>query len=394
MQKRRLATSLTGLALTISFICSPALAQLQLQRQGDVLQGDVFIDQEVWLENITGTIVGDDFTSLVDRTGDLINNGMPGNSGTLLSPQTLAWGVLTSTNPTTPPRAFQQRDFEVTDTPLIQIGGPSFLGGTPPVLTLDLDPELGPLEGIYLTPLPIGAFSGSFRTYLLYDGDTLLGRLDESEVTGSFGNRGGEFGWINTENLNVTQIEMRLGFDGLGTLIPPNILFSFDPQAQPAEETPQQQTLSFEDPSAFETVFGQGSFSGEDSIVSQGNGSLQIAPGYSNIQTPELSTSEFPSSVTGFSVDLFVGSQQPNPFYTGSLQTYIHAPSANIHNRYVGQVQLTNGAQDEFVTHSFSFSPDVVAALAGDVEDVRFRFVLNVNANSGPYFLDNIQLSE
>ena len=355
----------------------------------------MFVDQEVWLENTTGTIVGDDFTSLVDRFGERINNGIPGNSGTLLSPQTLAWGVLTSTNPAARPLAFQQRDFEVGDTPLIQIiGGLAFDGGTPPVLTLDLDPELGPLEGIYLTPLPIGAFSGKFRTYLLYDGDTLVERLDESEVTGSFGNRGGEFGWINTENLNVTQIEMRNGFDGLGTLIPTNILFSFDPQEQPPEETPQQQALSFEDPSVFETVFGQGSFTGEDSVVSDGNGSLQIAPGYSNTQTPQLSTSEFPSTTTGFSVDLFVGSQQPNPFYTGSLQTYIHAPSANIYNRYLGQVQLTNGIQDEFVTHSFSFSPDLTAALAGNVEDVQFRFVLNVNNNSGPYFLDNIQLSE
>ena len=141
-------------------------------------------------------------------------------------------------------------------------------------------------------------------------------------------------------------------------------------------------------------MFGQGSFSGEDTDVSDGNGSLQLNPTYTNVQTPPLSTSEFPALTAGFSVDLFVGSQQPNRYWVGSLQTYLHAPSANIYNRYLGQTQLTNVTQGEFVTHTFSFSPQVTAALAGNLEDVQLRFVLNVNGGSGPYYLDNIQLLE
>jgi hypothetical protein len=70
---------------------------------------------------------------------------------------------------------------------------------------------------------------------------------------------------------------------------------------------------------------------------------------------------------------------------------FIDVPSANIFNAYVGQVELNHTPRGQFRTHSWSLPAHVRTALASVHGPVRISFALNVNAGSGPYYLDNAQ---
>ena len=158
--------------------------------------------------------------------------------------------------------------------------------------------------------------------------------------------------------------------------------------------SPAQAILDFEDISGFTVINGNSELSASD-VASSGASSLEVeANGFTVVQSPELSTADLPAATNSVSVDLFVGSNQPNPFWIGAIQFYVHAPSANIFNAYVGQIELTGITQDEFTTLTFDLPSRIANALAGSHDDVQLRYALNVNRGSGPYFLDNIQFGE
>jgi len=130
-------------------------------------------------------------------------------------------------------------------------------------------------------------------------------------------------------------------------------------------------------------------------VASSGQTSLEVeGAGYSVIQSPELSTADLLPGATEVSVDLFIGSNQPNRYWVGAVQFYVHAPSAHLFNAYVGQIELTGLAQDEFSTLTFDLPQFISQRLNGSFDDVQLRFALNVNRGSGPYFFDNIQFAE
>ena len=134
---------------------------------------------------------------------------------------------------------------------------------------------------------------------------------------------------------------------------------------------------------------------GASDVASSGQTSLEVeGAGYSVVESPELSTNDLPLGITEVSIDLFVGSNQPNPFWIGALQFFVHAPSANLYNAYVGQIELTGIAQDEFTTLTFDLPAHIASALEGSHDDLQLRYALNVNQGSGPYYLDNIQFGE
>ena len=93
------------------------------------------------------------------------------------------------------------------------------------------------------------------------------------------------------------------------------------------------------------------------------------------------------------SVDLFVPSSQPNPFWTGALQMFLSCPSANVFNQYIGQVELTGKPQNRYSTLRFPLPAATQSTLAQSLSDCAFSFALNVNQTNRTWILDNLRFT-
>src|SRR4051794_41022292 len=60
------------------------------------------------------------------------------------------------------------------------------------------------------------------------------------------------------------------------------------------------------------------------------------------------------ASNSAFAVDLLLPTQQPNPSFLGSLQLYVSVPSRNVHNQFLGNVDLTGRPLGVFRTALFA----------------------------------------
>jgi hypothetical protein len=95
---------------------------------------------------------------------------------------------------------------------------------------------------------------------------------------------------------------------------------------------------------------------------------------------------------TQASVDLFIPSNQPNPFWLGALQMFLSCPSGAVNNQYIGQVELTGKPQNSYSTLRFPLSAAVRANLTRNLTDCSFSFGLNVNATGRKWLLDKLRL--
>jgi hypothetical protein len=114
--------------------------------------------------------------------------------------------------------------------------------------------------------------------------------------------------------------------------------------------------------------------------------------GYMTIESP-LFPSDDAGHVSKLLVDLFVPTGQPNPYWLGSLQSFLECPSANLFNAYVGQVELTGRPIGQFSTLSFSLPPNVAGTLAGNWNDCKIRLGLNVNQTGQVWVLDKLRFT-
>lgn len=174
------------LVFTLFLGSSSALAQSQ---------GLMFVDRDEWNTAITGTVLDDDFNSLVNVDGDLVIDTPTLDSQFLTNPQQLAWGQLSAILVPGPP------DFQSLTANVNEGEAAVFLRGEK--LIFDLDPTLGQFEGFFTK-----VFNQDIRLSL-FDGDTLVETLDEPDFYIAPEDRfPGEFGWVNTTGLNVTRIEV------------------------------------------------------------------------------------------------------------------------------------------------------------------------------------------
>ncbi len=151
--------------------------------------------------------------------------------------------------------------------------------------------------------------------------------------------------------------------------------------------------MGFEVPSLWQFIAGTGTLSSHTSPKTQGNASMQIqGNGYQQIQSVPLNTTHL-SEMNKIKVDLYVGNIQPNPYWIGEAQLFVHCPSAGLFNRYVGQVELTGLPRDVFNTLTFNLPSNILNALAGNYNDFSFSLSLNTNSGSGPYYFDNMRFS-
>ena len=90
------------------------------------------------------------------------------------------------------------------------------------------------------------------------------------------------------------------------------------------------------------------------------------------------------------SVQIRLPTSQPNPFWFGSVQLSVNAPSRGVYSVYLGQKALTGLPLGSFQRLDFTVPASVVTALgSGTYADLRFTIGLNV-PSSGPYLLDDL----
>jgi hypothetical protein len=126
--------------------------------------------------------------------------------------------------------------------------------------------------------------------------------------------------------------------------------------------------------------------------VTTGNSALAVqSPGYAEVVSRGFSTAELSKVTNSLSVDVFVPTTQPNPYWRGTLQLYATCPASGVYNRYLGQKDLLPLFTGEFNTLTFPPLPsDVVSALTKANAACSVKLALNVAAGSGEYVLDNL----
>ncbi|WP_437685514.1 hypothetical protein [Sorangium sp. So ce176] len=92
-------------------------------------------------------------------------------------------------------------------------------------------------------------------------------------------------------------------------------------------------------------------------------------------------------------LDFFTSPVQPNPSWLGAVAVQISIPSAGIHNQFVGTTNLSPLDQNAFSTFTYTLAAPTVTALNASPSDVSLTIELNVNAGSGPYFVDNLRFT-
>jgi hypothetical protein len=127
------------------------------------------------------------------------------------------------------------------------------------------------------------------------------------------------------------------------------------------------------------------------STVTQGSGALSVsAQGYTTITSRIFSTNILAGVTSNLSVDVYVPVQQPNPYWYGALQLFLSCPGANINSQYIGQQDLTHLFVNEFNTVNFALPSSIVSVLQTPSQTCTLSLVLNVNAGSGSWLLDNL----
>ena len=202
--KRYLSPPTTFLAMwafAALLISSTASAQV-VPSETDI--GQIVGSFDDFLAETTGTLVCEDIPALLDTSGNPILLS-PLEGAPLQASQPIASGQLSFEDDI----RFLQFPEDGVIIPSLSFSSPL---GDPQPLVLDLDPDLGKVEGLYL--------EGTGVTISLFDGDTLLDTftsafpVEDDSVPGiivvrtPFPPTNREFGFINTQGLNITRVEL------------------------------------------------------------------------------------------------------------------------------------------------------------------------------------------
>jgi len=138
------------------------------------------------------------------------------------------------------------------------------------------------------------------------------------------------------------------------------------------------------------TIDGQ-ALSFDTTQFSEGTASLLVpAGGYRLIESPYFSTTELGELGTTLELQLWLSDPQPNPYWLGSLDAFISAPSAGIYNAYLGHVELTGHATQEWNAVSFELDEATRTWLSGDVTDAQLALAVNTPSDAPSVLLDGL----
>lgn len=155
----------------------------------------------------------------------------------------------------------------------------------------------------------------------------------------------------------------------------------------------EERVLGFEDPADWAITSGSGVLA-SNGEASQGSASLAVpGAGYVAIRnvTPLATGSGAVPEVVGY--DVFLPEVQNNPFWAGDTQLYVEAPSAGIHNQYLGIRSFEGAPRGRFTRVEFVVPEAIRQALgSGSYADLRFTLAFNVDPAHGTLYVDNLTL--
>ena len=120
----------------------------------------------------------------------------------------------------------------------------------------------------------------------------------------------------------------------------------------------------------------------------EGERSLAVSGGgWSSFISRRFVKEEAAPSVVGF--DLRIPVNQPNPYWFGTVQLYVDAPSVGLYNRPLGLRELNPWTPGQWKRAEFNLPTSVRTALDQNYTDLKWRIQLNVPpASLEPYLFD------
>jgi len=181
----------------------------------------------------------------------------------------------------------------------------------------------------------------------------------------------------------------------IGQPMPVSFSLSSSGTAAPALDcdaiTPKQRRFGFEDAGLWSST--QAGLSTIVSPRTEGCFAMGVTgSGYMTIEGRPFPSTDA-GNVSELRVDLFIPTNQPNPYWLGALQSYLECPSANVFNGYIGQVELTGRPVGQFSTLTYSLPQGVRNTLAGSWNDCSVKLALNVNQTGQMWALDNLRFT-
>lgn len=134
-------------------------------------------------------------------------------------------------------------------------------------------------------------------------------------------------------------------------------------------------------------------FTNEEST--NGDYSIVVPPGWTEVTSPTVLTTTWASVGSELSVDVFIPSVVPNPWWVGAVAFAVDLPAAGFNNAWLGQVELTSVPRGGWVTVSVPMGSELQEAILDDFPGLRIRIVTNVSTATGfdPLLLDNLRFS-
>lgn len=172
-----------------------------------------------------------------------------------------------------------------------------------------------------------------------------------------------------------------------------NMRFPGVAQTPPDEEMIAEQyrrVVGFEDPTDWTGPSGTQVESSTN--TTEGDAALAVTP--SNGGWIELgSIAVEPQHVTEtLDLDVFLPGEQPDPYWYGTVQVLVSAPSVGVSSVSLGSVDLTGLAVGRYHTLSFSVPASLRQLLAQMPGDLRFKIVLNLPPGANrTYLLDRLR---
>jgi FG-GAP repeat protein len=162
--------------------------------------------------------------------------------------------------------------------------------------------------------------------------------------------------------------------------------------------TTTTQALSFEALADWQVQNGGSGTLSNVSALGAASLSVSAAPGgWTPIVSIPLASSVLrqvatSSDLSKVSFALTIPTAQPNPYWVGDAQMFISSPNANVFNQPLGEVDLTGLPEGQFNRIEFTIPSYALPALTQDNPDVTFTIVLNVNAGTSGWLVDDLRI--